>query len=119
MSDLAPPTGTAADVELSAVMVEYWTNFAAYGNPNMPAGFSARTTRSGTPPLPLWPAFEATGVRGDVAMQFDIEGGMVPVLGLHRAQCEWWGANDPCYLVHGRDGANATAHATAVGCGNS
>ena len=34
LSDLRPPTGTAADLALSRAMVEYWLNFARAGDPN-------------------------------------------------------------------------------------
>ena len=60
----------------------------------------------------------AAAVAGDVTMQLDVGAGLVPLLEADQSQCDWWEANDPCFLR-----ANATKaewHAAdKLGCGSS
>ena len=66
-----PPSGTAADQQISDVMQQYWTNFAKTGNPN-----------GGQ--LPVWPTFD---VSSQAYMQFT-DAGPVIKEGLRRPFCD-------------------------------
>jgi carboxylesterase type B len=67
---------TPAEVALSAHMVEFWTSFAATGQP---------VSRG----APVWPVYAANT---DIAMQLDVDLNLVAHLAAKR--CDFWDAHN-------------------------